>query len=92
MSNTPRTDAERAKTLTQAYEYEGAEWEAWEWARKLEKELIGLQSGIKDIEKLISDAEDVPYTPPPWGCSNEEHLERLSGRGTPDLIKLSDLF
>lgn len=37
---TPRTDAEHAKTLTPAYEYEGAEWEAWEWAKTLEKELI----------------------------------------------------
>jgi hypothetical protein len=36
---TPRTDAEHAKTLTPAYEYEGAEHEAWEWARKLEREL-----------------------------------------------------
>ncbi len=40
MSNTPRTDAEHAKTLTPAYEYVGAEGEAWEWARTLEKELI----------------------------------------------------
>ena len=39
MSKTPRTDAEHAKTLTPAYEYEGAEHEAWEWARKLELEL-----------------------------------------------------
>jgi len=38
--STPRTDAEHAKTLTPAYEYVGAETEAWEWARKLEKELI----------------------------------------------------
>lgn len=38
--NTPRTDAEQhAKTLTPAYEHVGAESEAWEWARKLEREL-----------------------------------------------------
>jgi hypothetical protein len=46
MSDTPRTDAEHAKTLTPAYEYEGAEQEAWEWARKLEEELIELQRSI----------------------------------------------
>lgn len=38
-TDTPRTDAEHAKTLDPAYEYEGAEHEAWEWARKLEREL-----------------------------------------------------
>ena len=43
---TPRTDAEHAKTLTPAYEYVGAETEAWEWARKLEKELIELKRSI----------------------------------------------
>ena len=43
MSDTPRTDAEHAKTLTPAYEYVGAEWEAWEWARKLERELADLK-------------------------------------------------
>ena len=44
---TPRTDAERAKTLTPAYEHEGAEWEAWNWARKLEKSLRGLLNAIE---------------------------------------------
>ena len=39
MSDTPRTDAERRKTHTPEYEYEGAEWEAWEWGKKLEREL-----------------------------------------------------
>jgi len=43
MSDTPRTDAEHAKTLTPAYEYVGAECEAWEWARKLERELADLR-------------------------------------------------
>ena len=57
---TPRTDAERAKTLTPAYEYEGAEWEAWEWARKLEKEVEEQQSRIYALERLIDNMEDNP--------------------------------
>jgi hypothetical protein len=55
MSTTPRTDTEHAKTLTPAYEYEGAEHEAWEWARKLEKELA------KSIVLEIRD-----WTPERW--------------------------
>jgi hypothetical protein len=51
MSDTPRTDAEHAKTLTPAYEYVGAEWEAWEWARKLERELAELKRSIGHAEK-----------------------------------------
>ncbi len=50
---TPRTDAEHAKTLTPAYEHEGAEGEAWEWARKLEKELI---------EALARPKEPLPFS------------------------------
>jgi hypothetical protein len=38
--DTPRTDAEHDKTLIPFYEYEGAEAGAWEWARKLEVELV----------------------------------------------------
>ncbi|RLC69130.1 MAG: hypothetical protein DRH97_00830 [Chloroflexi bacterium] len=48
-SPTPRTDAEHAKTLTPAYEYESAETEAWEFARKLEKELRDLQRAKTNI-------------------------------------------
>jgi hypothetical protein len=44
MSDTPRTDAERRKTHTPEYEYEGAECEAWEWAQKLERELNELKN------------------------------------------------
>ena len=43
-SETPRTDARREKTLTPSYEYEGAEGEAWEWARELERELNELKA------------------------------------------------
>ena len=55
--DTPRTDAEHAKTLTPAYEYEGAEQEAWEWARKLEKELIEAigEDSVAIEERAIND-------------------------------------
>ena len=53
MSDTPRTDAEHAKTLTPAYEYVGAEWEAWEWARKLERELS--RCAILEIKEWTSE-------------------------------------
>ena len=58
-TETPRTDAEHAKTLTPAYEYEGAETEAWEWARKLEKELAeARQSHIAfQMEKHMKEAQ-----------------------------------
>jgi len=46
MSDTPRTDAEHDKTLTPEYEYVGAEREAWEWARTLERELEALKKTI----------------------------------------------
>ena len=49
-SPTPRTDAERAKTLIPAYEYEGAEWEAWEFARKLEKELTAFRMAAMTVD------------------------------------------
>ena len=51
MNSTPRTDAEHAKTLTPAYEYEGAESEAWEWARTLEKELADRISYIEGMSR-----------------------------------------
>ena len=58
MSNTPRTDAAHAKTLTPAYEYEGAEWEAWEFARKLETELASAELRIYELgEELEHVAE-----------------------------------
>jgi len=58
MSKTPRTDAEHAKTLTPAYEYEGAEIEAWEFARKLEKELIQALSDLHGAEMELDLASD----------------------------------
>lgn len=51
MNSTPRTDAEHAKTLTPAYEYVGAESEAWEWARTLEKELADRISYIEGMSR-----------------------------------------
>jgi hypothetical protein len=48
-TETPRTDAEHAKTLAPDYEWEGAEWEAWEWAKTLEKELRDLQRAKTNI-------------------------------------------
>ena len=51
MSTTPRTDAEHAKTLTPAYEYVGAESEAWEWARTLEQELADRISYIEGMSR-----------------------------------------
>jgi hypothetical protein len=57
MSNTPRTDAEHAKTLTPDYEYDGAEYEAWEWARTLEQELEDQQNRIYALERIIDNAD-----------------------------------
>ena len=52
-TETPRTDAEHAKTLTPAYEYEGAEHEAWEFARKLEIQLAMVETLLEDTNKLV---------------------------------------
>lgn len=52
-SSTPRTDAEHAKTLTPAYEHEGAEWEAWDWAKKLEIQLAMVETLLEDTNKLV---------------------------------------
>jgi hypothetical protein len=52
-TKTPRTDAERAKTLNPAYQYEGAETEAWEWARKLEKEVAYWRRRCKIVEEAF---------------------------------------
>jgi len=57
MSDTPRTDAEHAKTLNPDYEYDGAEYEAWEWARTLERELEDQQNRIYALERIIDNAE-----------------------------------
>ena len=51
-TDTPRTDAAREATLTPQYEHEGAEHVAWAWARKLERELAGLDwEGLREIIK-----------------------------------------
>lgn len=61
MSDTPRTDAAHEATLTPEYEYEGAEHVAWEFARKLERELADLDWGSfrasitdNDIDKVFA--------------------------------------
>ena len=54
---TPRTDEEYAKTLNSDYEYVGAEYEAWHWARKLERELAKLATEGAHIMKPITDAK-----------------------------------
>lgn len=46
MSDTPRTDAAREATYIPKYEYVGAEAEAWEFAKKLEREINRLREGI----------------------------------------------
>lgn len=90
MSTTPRTDAEHAKTLTDAYEHEGAEWEAWEFARKLEKELA--KSVVLEIRE---------WTPERWKmmCSiarpdavmvSGEQMDRLMNQPKP--MPFSELF
>lgn len=58
-SLTPRTDAEHDKTLTPAYEHIGAEQEAWDLARKLEKELIELQEAVKEADECSTSYEGV---------------------------------
>jgi len=63
---TPRTDAEHAKTLTPAYEYEGAEWEAWEWARKLEKELAVALEVNRRLIGLYEDLTWIAESPRPF--------------------------
>ena len=55
MSTTPRTDAEREKTYTPEYEYEGAEHVAWAWAEKLEKELAAVTQRADDLETQVED-------------------------------------
>ncbi len=57
MSNTPRTDAAHDKTLTPAYEYAGAESEAWEFARTLEGELAFAKNAVLEIRE---------WTPERW--------------------------
>ena len=53
LSDTPRTDNEHVKTLTPAYEYEGAEIDAWDWARKLERECDNLaKQCVKNVEEI----------------------------------------
>ena len=54
MSDTPRTDAAHEATLTPEYEYEGAEHVAWEFARKLEREVADLDSGSTDQASLTN--------------------------------------
>jgi len=56
MNDTPRTAARRAKTLTPAYEYEGAEGEAWEWARELELEVAKWKNRCLLAEEYISES------------------------------------
>ena len=51
MTMTPRTDAAREATLTPEFEYEGAEHEAWAFARKLEIELEELKASIGHAAK-----------------------------------------
>ena len=43
LSETPQTDAAHDATLNSDYEYDGAEDEAWEFARELERELNELK-------------------------------------------------
>jgi hypothetical protein len=69
-SETPRTDEEFAKTLTPEEEYEGAEreaWaeaEAWEWARKLEKEVAYWRRRCKIVEEtfIIASRRPRPFS------------------------------
>ena len=51
--STPRTDAEEAKTLTPAYEYVGAETEAWEFSRNLEIQLAMVETLLEDTNQLV---------------------------------------
>ena len=53
MTKTPRTDAAHDATLTPEFEYEGAEHIAWEFARKLERELRELQERPLPFSELF---------------------------------------
>ena len=58
--NTPRTDEEYAKTLNSLYEYVGAEYEAWHWARKLERELAELATEKHRLRIALHEAINRP--------------------------------
>ena len=68
--NTPRTDEEYAKTLNSLYEYVGAEYEAWHWARKLERELAELKLKIKDF--------CIEFDNTIWECNGDYGAQRLA--------------
>ena len=48
---TPRTDKEFTRALSLKSWHEGAEYEAWDWARKLERELVELKAQQGDVER-----------------------------------------
>ncbi len=65
-TKTPRTDAEHDKTLTQAYEYAGAESEAWEFARTLERELAVTLEAKRRLIGLYEDLTLIAERPLPF--------------------------
>ena len=58
MSNTPRTDKAQGKTLNPRYEYTGAEYEAWEHSRQLERELEKSNRHKKWLIRILQKVTD----------------------------------
>lgn len=55
-TETPRTDEAESLTLTPAYEFEGAEQEAWDFARQLERELNEADTDSKRLNWIMDNA------------------------------------
>lgn len=62
MSNTPRTDEAEKATMNPDYEYVGAEVEAWEFARKLERELAEMTEDRDTLDGHLAHATGLAHS------------------------------